>query len=102
MGTRALVVAAIALVVVLAAGTALFAYSQATVGERHRDAMAALESARQHNNAVYKSLTDPALAAEIDNAQSVRAAKAAMDDYRATLGGSIRTVESQLVELKME
>ncbi|HEX6349407.1 MAG TPA: hypothetical protein VF160_08465 [Candidatus Dormibacteraeota bacterium] len=97
-----LVGVAAVMVLAIVVGAGLVAYSLAGVAQSHQAAMAVLESAREHNNAIHDSLTDPALAAELDNAATVRDAKAAMDDNRAKLGGGIRTVESQLVELRDE
>ena len=102
MSRRPLVAGAALLVAVVIGVGVFFAASVATVGSRHTAALAALESARRHNNAVHAMLTDPALNAALDNAKSVQDAKAAMDDYRAKMGGAIRIVESQLAGLKAE
>jgi hypothetical protein len=95
----ALILGAAVLVTVLA-GALLYFASAARVSSQHAAALSVLESARKHNNGVYKALTNPALKGELSTASGARQVKAAMDDYRAQLGGSIRTVESDSASLK--
>jgi len=100
-GTTALIVGAAFLVLVLG-GAAFYLASVARVNSQHAAAVSALESARKHNNAVHDALTNPVLKGQLSSATGVREVKAAMDDYRAQMGGSIRTVESESVSLKAQ
>lgn len=97
----ALIVAA-ALLVMILGGALLYFVSAARVNGQHAAAVSALESARKHNNLVYKALTNPALKGQLSTASGASEVKAAMDDYRAELGGSIRTVESDAVSLRAQ
>jgi hypothetical protein len=97
----ALIVGATFLILVLGGAVAYFA-SVARVSSQHAAAVSTLESARKHNNAVHSALTDPALKGQLSSANSTRDVKAAMDDYRAQLGGSIRTVEGDSASLKAQ
>jgi hypothetical protein len=99
---RVLVAALIAIVLVVFAGAAAFAYSNGQTAAQHADAKQQLDSVRQRDNAVRASLTDPALQAELTNVNSLQEARTAMGDYRARLGGAIKTVENKLAELRQE
>ena len=94
--------ATLLVVLVLGAGAAFFFGSVARVSSEHAAAISALESVRQHNNAIHAALSNPSPKGELSSAGSIQEVKAAMDDYRAQVGGSIRTVESDLVSLKAE
>lgn len=102
MRVRVLVAALIAIVLVVLAGAAVFAYSTGQTAAQHAAAQQQLESVRQRNNAVRDSLTDPGLQAEFRNINSLQEARTAMGDYRAKLGGAIKTVENKLAELRQE
>lgn len=102
MRVRVLVAALVAVLIVASAGVASFAYSTGQTAAQHSAALRELESVRQRNNAVYASLTDPALQAEFQNASSLQQARAALGDYRARTGGAIKGIEAKLAELHQE